>query len=375
MRRVLATLSFALLAVPALAQEQGDARELEARRREELAALRDSEELPLVEVQRISDIAELFIEDGAIHVRSSLKPAFNRMAVRWPGMPGFARVVMLNYPAGATPPAEPAQMLFEHFDTSRPGTVLTHTTISASINLEIVRYWQTLSQTWQVSLMQRSPRFDEVGGVILRVSGSDSITGESVNELALEAPTLKELRQDYPEEVARYVLPILRDLGQERLVLNVTDPAAWQVLGSPDDVPAERRKRIDQLVKQLDAREHKERQAAADALTQMGQDAAIVLQHLPRENLSPEQRSQIDAILVPFEPLTAEEVAQFRNDPAFLLDCLYSENRTLRRKALERLEQVIGEDLDHDVQADPASQTDALSRLRQRLLSPTTRPG
>jgi hypothetical protein len=89
---------------------------------------------------------------------------------------------------------------------------------------------------------------------------------------------------------------------------------------------------------------------------------------MDRAKLTPEQNTRIDRALVQYAQLPTREASRLRSDPAFLLDCLYSDDRTIRQAALERLIKITRTYLPFDVNADAVTRAKSVAILRQQLL-------
>ena len=150
------------------------------------------------------------------------------------------------------------------------------------------------------------------GDVRLNVSGDD-VENHSVS---LVAPDFGTLRHQHPNEVNRYVRPMLRQLGLD--LMDLEPSVVRQVLGpgagdaapgraaatrpatGPADGPAPDPKlqaEVDGLVADLDAPAFARRDAAATRLAGLGDPALDALRRLDRGRLTPEQNLAIDVLL------------------------------------------------------------------------------
>ncbi len=266
--------------------------------------------------------------------------------------------------------------LVERYDFSDPEIVFSLAAVTANPQqVNITGNWERPDGMLQLDLIDRFGSVDDeggidTGGVRLFVSGF-GLEGDRTVNVRVEAPDLLTLRRQHPRLVNTYLRPVLRQLGEEAL-LAIDERLAWQVLG--DERPADPRveQRVRELVAKLDADAFAERQAAAEALKQLGTEGALVLMKLDRAALSPEQRSQIDRVLALYKQATTEDVAALADDLDFLLDVLLSDNAELRRLALERLREKAGEAITFDLSARAADRAERVEALRARLLPPPT---
>jgi hypothetical protein len=166
--------------------------------------------------------------------------------------------------------------------------------------------------------------------------------------------------------VDQFVRPILRALRQEG-VLTPAPPVAMQVLAAGRPIEAEVRADVARLVTELDSPDYRVRLRAVEALIALGPDASAEIAALDRSALSPEQNTRLDEVVVGVRPLPADEAARLRDDPSFLIDCLATDNATVRKLALQRLSEVTGGRIEFDVDADVATRLPAVASLRDRF--------
>ena len=197
--------------------------------------------------------------------------------------------------------------------------------------------------------------------------------GAATEQLNFQSADFFSFLREHPQETARYVRPLLRDLGQEA-VFAPEPTIAWQVFGELWKADPMLERRVRELLPLLDVADFHVRDAAQRRLRQLGRDGAAVLMHMDRAKLSPEQNARIDRFLVPYAHLGANEMVRLRSDVGFLLDCLYSDDLPLRRAALERLRAVARPDLQFDVDAGPSARGAAVAVLRRQLLPSARRP-
>lgn len=176
----------------------------------------------------------------------------------------------------------------------------------------------------------------EDAGVRLRVSGDDRQTGEWVS-LVWEADTFAALMREEPVAFQQYVAPMLDELGLGEIVDDQTRAAAQQLLLEGVAVPPEVEREVADLLVSLDADDAATRDAAEEALKDLGMPAATAVTRLladeeAREKLSAEQALRLRNVLADFRPLSPEA-----------LEALASDSRFWRR--VERLEGEQGDQL------------------------------
>jgi hypothetical protein len=208
----------------------------------------------------------------------------------------------------------------------------------------------------------------------LFIQKNNKLTNQDDVRSTLAAKDFVELRRKYPNETALYLEPIFRDLGQLNVLFAVDERAAWQALATAYQAPADLKQKVQQLVKQLDSDDPKQREQASHALEQIGQPAAMLLMNQDREPLSEEQSSRIDAFLAPYKPLSDDEAKAARKSPSFLIMALAADDEKLRSAALEQLKSVVSKPVTFDVNADRQTRLEALIRLRDELAPPSTEP-
>jgi hypothetical protein len=342
----------------------------EAKTRASLQSLADLAGLPIVHVATIDNVLKLSLKDKQIVLESSLTPTEGAL-VMIPNFPGVTRV---KYFGGSVDPNTPPIILqydLENRDYTIPRAICRYTTASCTVgNVTLTQMLETLDdQAHSVQLLQHAvPPGDDAPAVSLYVQ----IEAEKVN-LQLTANDVLELRRKYPAEVAKYVDPIFAALQQEPLLARVDPRLAWQVFpGAFTPQPAVIES-VRALVKQLDAQNFRQREAASRELEALGQPAALVLMHSPRQGLSEEQINRIDTFVAKYKPASDEEAARLRGSRDFLLDCLSSREPAIRTAALKQLRIVTRVAIEFDVNARPDIRAAALAKLRQSIGTPTTR--
>jgi hypothetical protein len=126
-------------------------------------------------------------------------------------------------------------------------------------------------------------------------------------------------------------------------------------------------RRIDELLPALNDPDYHVRNQTLIRLKQFGRDAVDVIENMDRSRLTPEQNVRLDRFLLQYEQLSSKEVGRLRADPTFLLDCLYSDDVSVRQAAVDRLRTTFRPDLEFDVNASTEARAGAVATLRQQL--------
>lgn len=241
------------------------------------------------------------------------------------------------------------------------------TTISVSYqggSLTITRSTRTADAMHQVIFMQQRGVQSSGGDAVelFIVSSSDY----QPQQLTFTSADFLSFLRDHPEQTDVYIRPMLRQLHCEALLC--PDPSvAWQVfsdLRKPDPVMA---RRVDEVLPSLKDLDYHTRNQGLVKLRQLGREAVDVIENMDRSKLTPEQNVRLDRFLLQYEQLSPKEVGRLRADPTFLLDCLYSDDQSVRQAAADRLRTTFRPDLDFDVNAPLDTRTAAVATLRQQL--------
>lgn len=363
--------------------------------------------MPALNRHRVEDIFHVRIDNNCLVVRTALPTTSDGkfMQTRLDGISGIALVLIqrkevdadaanrtpATQPAGKAPPAaqkgsgpaarddgyvEPAGFTLSITDYSIPrqttSIVVSSTcqpnlfSISRSIQLTDGRFNQV------ILTQQRNPQSS--GGGLLQLIVTDArIAGAAPTQLNFEAPDFFTFLREHPHEANQYLRPLLREVGQEA-VFAPEPMVAWQIFSDLWKPDAQSTSKVQQLLPRLDDPNYQVRNEALRKLYSLGSDGAAVMVHMDRSRLTPEQNTRIDRALVQYAQLPAREAARLRSDPAFLLDCLYSDDRTIRQAALERLIKITRSYLPFDVNADAVTRAKSVAILRQQLLG-QPRPG
>ena len=124
--------------------------------------------------------------------------------------------------------------------------------------------------------------------------------------------------------------------------------------------------KVNALVTKLDAESYEDRRTALAGLREIGQPAAVILMCADRAAMSPEKQGSVDEFLAPYVQLTADEATAMRDDPAFLLDVLASDDVELRKLAWARLKTTTNTDINFDPRGENSERQAAIDRLAPR---------
>src|SRR5665213_563740 len=251
------------------------------------------------------------------------------------------------------------QFEFSTDDYSVPGVYgRVHVLARPDHNVEIEKIWQTPRGFRRVRYVQNST------DARLSINSTD----DSLN-ISLTDKDFISLRHNHPAETEHWLRPVFRELHQEAAFAPDAG-AAWQVL--LDDWPADGRvaARVLPHVKELDGEDWRVRHDASIALRKLGRDGAVAILRMDRRGLSPEQNARLDEVVSRFKPLSDAQARRLRDDPRFLLDCLYCDQATARRLALARLRQVTGKQIAFNLDADADDRMAAIGALSDALFAP-----
>lgn len=222
-----------------------------------------------------------------------------------------------------------------------------------------------------VSLIQQDTAPEEKKlprGVSLRVMLGD-IPGQSAAD-TFEAESFVQLREKNWNEVEQYLRPILRELRLTSL-LAVDPKLAWQVFAAEWDPDPKVVKQLEDMLPALNAEDFKERRNATQKLKELGEPVVPAILKLDRQKLTPEQNTALDSVLASLlKPQS--ELTKLRNDPNFLVDCLYSADQQVVRAALRRINQLLNKEEKLDASATPDQRSQTAEALRRELAAKLT---
>jgi len=200
----------------------------------------------------------------------------------------------------------------------------------------------------------------------LSVSNS-SADGHSAQQSEYSAGDFVSLLHDNPQAVSLYLRPLLRRIEHEQLFS--PDPTtAWEVFSDIRAADPLVMRKIQELLPKFNDTEYRVRRAAFAELKKLPQPGgADAVRHMNRAGLTPQQNVMLDLYLAPLTPMPEAQASRLRADPAFLLDCLYSEDIQIRRAALDRLRTLFHPEIDFDLDAPADVRALSVANLRKQI--------
>jgi hypothetical protein len=254
-----------------------------------------------------------------------------------------------------------------NFSDPRAVQIATHLTLNYG-TLIMGRYAQLLDGYHNVTLNQGNIFDDDFGRARGRTAVQFSVQigdsqGASQTNIQYIAPDFATLRRQHPKEVDQYLRPLLRQLQMESVL--AADPMiAWQVFAEdlkPDQATL---KAVEALLPALDSDSFQIRDRALQTLQQKGLPVAVAITHLDRGKLSDQQNMLLDTAMAAFQPQRGADLSKWRNDADFLLDCLYTDDLSIRTAALEALQKKLTKPVKFDVAADFEIRRAAVDAMR-----------
>ena len=268
---------------------------------------------------------------------------------------------------------KPATGILDRFELNLMDFPSERRAIDVRVHLDADKGQFSISQTnqnngaiEQIMLEQYRPALSGPSNFIQIHVLRSSMNNVQSEQLSYGSPDFSSFIQNRPEETAKYLRPMLRELGQE-MIFAPDARTAEQVLGGLRRGDPAIQKQVEDLLPAFNDSNFHARNAASAKLKSLGRAAADVLDRMDRSMLSPEQNLRIDSFLAHYNPLSAKEIAKLRRDPTFLLDCLYSEKSDVRWAALDQLRNTFNPTLDFDPDAPDDARNSAIAALRRRL--------
>lgn len=319
--------------------------------------------------RRMNQILKLSTEKGQLALRTLVAPTPNSLNRR-AELEGSTMPVMINYYQFLADHPETAvfELKMEQYPDRLSSVVidlLWRPGNDSGGELEIHSTYQKRDQFIRVVYQQ------VVGQAILIGSGNDNSGSQDAQSVTLVEKDFLTLRQKHPVELEQWLRPVFHRLGQDA-VFAADSNAAWQVLMEDWPLDAKLRQRVEQVIPQLNSPDWQARHAAADELMKFGRDGATALAQFDRKGLSLEQNVRIDEVLSHFEPLPPAETKPLRQNPNFLLDCLYSDDATVRRLAATRLQKLLGHRLNLNLDAPEPMRESGIEKIRAELKDNTS---
>jgi hypothetical protein len=328
---------------------------------------------PSGQPRSVGDLFQLAIENNHL-LAKPVSGRIERCRMEIMGLSGDAVVAIGGDPNG---PEGATYVYFHHADFSRPDEVDRQAEIMVTaqqVNLSGDHTDLTGSRNVQLIESNEDNPEDPEKVCRLYVQGF-SATDEQILKVTLAAPSFVELGRRYPREFHAYLDPVFRQLQQESAILAPDAKEALQVVAGqvPDDPTL--KAKVDAAVAKFDADNFQQREKASKELHQLGQPAAMLLMRADRTGWSIDKTTGVDEFLANYKALPQTQTRDLKSDPAFLINCLYSDDAAVREGAARQLEKLVGPD--HPFKIDPNApfekREEQIDRLFERFL-PTTQP-
>lgn len=324
-------------------------------------------------VASFNEMMRLMLEDGQLVLRTSLPGttgSFRMTQVTVQDFPGMVQVRVIGESNDDQQWLAPQQFYLSASNQTQdgrgrhlavnvaPGLVSLNRTLSSQQQHRTVRLTQT-TNPHMLGFVQEP--------VVLSVTIQDT-RNRSADTQNYPAASFEELRRKWPQEVDEHLRPMLQELGQEHLF--AVDPyVGWQVFSDAIRPDPRVERAVLGLIGDLGHDDYKTRDRASEQIARMGHEAALVVMRLDRDklDLDLEQRSRLDALLAPYRTLSDAEALKRRDDPTFLMDCLCGPDVRIRAIALQRLQRLLGEPLNVDINADDKTRFAEVARLRSHV--------
>lgn len=320
-----------------------------------------------------ADLCQASRQGSRLVVKSALPPALSRQGQVRVKVKGFDGVAVVQVPSRENGNNFSLQI----YNWSDADAVCVTTTLASGPQyFNLNRSWQFRDGHQNISLNQYENQ-DMGDGLKSRVQLSvyrQTSRGGVPVRINAVAPDFPTLRREQRAALDTYVRPLLRELKLESVM--AVDPLLAQQVFADDWTPERAvRLAVEGLLARLDSDVFEERDKALAELTRTGRAGALVVHHLDRKKLTPQQNMMLDTFVSPYVQIETGEARRLARDVDFLLDCLYSNELMIRQTATQRLESLAGGPIGFDPRADPAGQSAAIEALRLSLLSGSaTRP-
>lgn len=378
MRKTLTAIVAASMLAGAAANLHADQREDYKRMIEQQKKTQEmyTNHLPLLEgKKKIEDLLRVTTEDNHLVIKSpyfeadsNVKLQNRQVRVEVEGFEGFCTLMVQPIGKGSF-----------YFTLSHVGYPNLEGVSNFSINmqpgyLQMSRNLNSMNKNYSVSLVQSQGRamYGQADGVQLNVYASDN-TGRNATNANLAEPDFATLRRKHPREVDQHLRPMMRELKLESL-FSVDPMTAWQVFADEwkgnDAVAAQ----IKALLPDLELDSYPKREAARQAIQKLGPDAALVIYRMDRKGLTPEQNSQLDAVLSAHSFLSRPEAHRLLTDTDFLLDCMYSDQADIRALAAKHLGQTLNREVVFDPKDDYDARVNRVEVLRNEIAHAAGKP-
>jgi hypothetical protein len=359
-------------------EQQRRSRQLEYKQKEEYFG-----RMPKLEKTQIDDVFQLRIKDGKTVICNTPGIDIDKVDARQyrlelDNFKGLTSVNIIQSrrqlpavrPGG---PPGPIQLIrifnftYDRMEENGALTTLSLQRMPGSIQLSRSSRFDNGQMT--VRLMQQAPD-DQPGTGVVQLWVIRSTFDGSQEPLSVSATEadFSTLLSKHPDEVNKYLRPMLRELAQEQ-VLAPDWRVAWQVLSDHWPPQEAARQQVKALLPGLGDFEFRKRERALAELMKLDVAGIAVLRKLERAGLSPEQNRAVDVALAPFTQLSEREAERLAKDKGFLLDCLFINDAPVREAAFQQLRAITSRnDLKYDADASNADRFATVRALRRELL-------
>jgi hypothetical protein len=183
--------------------------------------------------------------------------------------------------------------------------------------------------------------------------------------LIATAPDLYRLRNDHPDEIRRFLIPLLRKVTLQPILR----PGAADVYRVFHQIPAptQATATLVALLPGLASADPDVRDRSSAALRAMGPAGALAALRFDPDLLVPEQANRLAALVALHSRVSIDDPSAAATDPAFLLDCFEDDDPVVRAAAKAALERVLHQPVELDVSAPLDQRTAAADAIRLKL--------
>jgi hypothetical protein len=208
-------------------------------------------------------------------------------------------------------------------------------------------------------------RFTQMPGGLVHLTVMDHVTRKYTQA---QAANVIELRASHPQLVRLFLVPLLRQLtGDDPLLPGATD--VYRVFSeiSPDEADLQA---VRAILPPLGHASYSVRHQASGQLEALGPRAVGAVMHMDRNDLMPEQKLRLEALLVTHSRRVINDPQSARQDPVFLADCLEFDDDRVRWLAKRALEQITGRRIPMHHAPTREEWSQAADVMRHRLAKP-----
>ena len=341
-------------------------RSFDAQRRRFISQQQNIEALPILPTRKLDNLIRLSLADGLLQtevIPTDLPAGQSRFSVEGSTATWVSEIENVGFPT-----ARYVNISRYDFDQTEEGQIW-------SVNLHRGDgYLAINTQGLGVSIT-----FHQSNGVVMLVV-TQFLNGRNRPVWRFDAPSLLQLQADHPEELRRYLLPVLSRLGGGAALR----AGAADVYGVFAELPPSSAvtEKLMRLLPRLDSDVFRERNEASAELANLGPAGIQSALRLDRAALGFEQNDRIDALIDRERHRLPGAPAVLRHDVSFLLECLEDADTAVRVAAKSELEKTAGHALDFDAQGEAKERATAVEALRALLkqekdakaIAPSTQP-